>query len=105
MDYRLVGPLDRLERPIDLLVAGLGEHLDRHIVGYQVVLDEVTAEVVVRLAGRREADLDLLESHLDDLVSHAPFPGNVHRLHESLVPVAQVDTAPDRRPLDAAIGP
>ena len=56
---------DRVERAVDQLVARLGEHLDRHVVGYLILLYELPAEVEVRLGRRWKADLDLLEAHLD----------------------------------------
>ena len=59
----LVGALDQLG-------AALGQHLDRDVVGDQVLLDELAHEVEVGLAGRREADLDLLEAHCDQRSSN-----------------------------------
>ena len=63
---RLVGALDQL-------VPALGQHLDRDVVGDQVLLDQLADEVEVGLAGRREADLDLLEAHLHQRLEHAPL--------------------------------
>jgi hypothetical protein len=47
----------------------LREHLDGDVVGDQVLLDELADEVEVGLAGRREADLDLLVAHLYEQVN------------------------------------
>src|SRR3546814_1862183 len=38
-------------------------------------------------------------------VEHAALAGRVHRVDEGLVAVAQVDRAPQRRLLDAGVGP
>ena len=95
----------RLVRALDQLLAALRQHLDRHVVGDQVVLDELADEVEVGLARRREADLDLLEAHLHQGVEHAPLARRVHRVDQRLVAVAEVDRAPQRGGVDDAVGP
>ena len=96
VDDRLPGAAQRLEGALDQLVAGLGEHLDRDVVGDQVLLDELADEVEVGLAGGREADLDLLVAHPDQQLEHPPLAVGGHRVDQRLVPVAQVDRAPAR---------
>jgi hypothetical protein len=83
----------------------LGEHLDRDVVGYQVVLDELADEVEVGLAGRREADLDLLVAHPDQQLEHPPLAVGCHRVDQRLVAVPQVDGAPARSPGGHGLGP
>ena len=83
--------------PLDEFLAALHEHLHRDIVGDQILVDELPAEVEVGLACRWETDLDLLKAHLDERVKHAPLALRVHRVDERLVAVAEVDAAPDRR--------
>ncbi len=63
VDDRPLGAGDALVGALDQLVAALDEHLDGHVVRDQVLLDQLADEVEVGLAGRREADLDLLEAH------------------------------------------
>jgi hypothetical protein len=92
----LLGAAQGLEGALDQLVAGLREHLDRDVVGDQVVLDELPDEVEVGLAGRREADLDLLVAHLDQEFEHPPLAVGRHRVDEGLVAVAEVHRAPAR---------
>jgi hypothetical protein len=94
---RLLRPADRVVGALDQVVAALGEHLDRHVVGDVAALDEFAAEVEVGLAGAREADLDLLVAHLDQQLEHPQLAVGVHRVDERLVAVAQVDRAPARR--------
>ena len=101
----VVGALQALVGALDQLRAALGEHLDRDVVGDEVLLDQLPDEVEVGLAGRGEADLDLLEAHLDDGVEHAPLAGRVHGVDEGLVAVPEVDRAPQRRLRDALVGP
>src|SRR4051794_33250559 len=91
---RLPGALQGLVGALDQLVAGLREHLDRDVVGDQVVFDQLTDEVEVGLAGGGEADLDLLVAHPDQQLEHAPLAVGGHRVDQRLVAVAQVDGAP-----------
>jgi hypothetical protein len=93
---RAAGAAQRLVGALDQLLPALCQHLDRHIVGDQVLLDELPDEVEVGLAGRWEPDLDLLVSHADESVEHAPLALRRHRVDERLVAVAQIDRAPAR---------
>ena len=101
----LRGTLDALVGAFDQLLTALREHLDRHVVGDQVLGDDLADEVEVGLAGGREADLDLLEAHPHDLFEHAHLAGRIHRVDERLVAVAQVDRAPQRRVVDDDVRP
>ena len=92
--------LDALVGALDQLLPALHQHLDRDVVGDQVLLDQLADEVEVGLARRREADLDLLEAHLDEGVEHAPLADGVHRVDQRLVAVAEVDRAPQRGLVD-----
>ena len=65
--------------------------------GISVLFDEAAHEVEVGLAGRREADLDLLVAHAHEQVEHDALALGAHRVDERLVAVAQVDGAPARR--------
>jgi hypothetical protein len=105
MDDRLLGPLERVEGALDQVVAGLGQDLDRHVVGDQVLVDQEPQEVVVGLGGRGEPHLDLFESQAHQELEHGPLLGRVHGLDQRLVAVAQVDAAPDRRLGDGSVGP
>ena len=64
MHDRAPGAADRLEGALDQLGARLGQHLDRDVVGDQVLLDELADEIEIGLRRGREADLDLLEAEL-----------------------------------------
>ena len=105
VDDRARRALDGLVGALDQLGAGLGQHLDRDVVGDQVLLDDLADEVEVGLARGREADLDLLVAHADQQLEHAALAGRGHRVDQRLVAVAQVDRAPQRRLGDALVGP
>jgi hypothetical protein len=73
----------------------LHQHLDGDAVGDLPVIDEEAAEIEIRLGGGRKADLDFLETHLDERVPHAKLALVAHGLDQRLVAVTQVDAAPD----------
>ena len=89
----------RLVGAADQVLAALGEHLDGHVVGNEVVLDDVADEVEVGLGRRGETHLDLLEPHRDQLDEHGVLALQIHRVDQGLVAVAQVHAAPARVPL------
>jgi hypothetical protein len=102
------GALDaaqRLESSLDELATGLRQDLHGHVVGNQLLVDEPAREVVLGLRGGRKADLDLLESEVDEQREHLELLRDRHRLDERLVAVAKIDGAPVRRALDRAVGP
>ena len=73
--------------------------------GIRPLLDQAPDEVEVRLAGRREADLDLLVAHPDQQVEHGPLTGRAHGVDQGLVAVAEVGGQPPRGLGDAPAGP
>jgi hypothetical protein len=105
VDDGLGRALDALVGALDQLGPALGEYLDRDVVGDQVLLDEDPDEVEVRLARRREPDLDLLEPHRRYGLEHAPLADRVHGVDQRLVAVPEVDGAPGGGPFDPAVGP
>ena len=88
--------LQALVGALDQFLAALHQHLDRHVVGDAVLVDQLAHEVEVGLARRREPDLDLLEAHRHEFLEHPQLASRVHRIDERLVAVAQVDRAPLR---------
>ena len=94
-----------LERALDQLLAALDEHLYLDVVGYEAFVDDEPLEVVVRLGGRREPDLDLLEPDVDQRLEQRQLALGVHGVDERLVAVAQVDAGPAWRPGELAVRP
>ena len=105
MNDRATRAAQRVERAADQLVARLRQHLDRHVVGNQVLLDQLPDEIEIRLRRRRKRHFDFLEADVDELAEHPQFPRRVHRLDQRLVAVAQIRRQPQRRPRDRARGP
>ena len=90
-------PVQRLEGAPDQVLARLHQHLDGHVRRDLVLLDQPAHEVEIRLAGRRKADLDLLEAQLDQQGPQTPLLRHVHRLQQGLIAVAQIHAGPERR--------
>src|SRR5262249_15637205 len=99
------GALDRLVRALDQLLTALREHLDGHILGDEIFIDQQAYEVIVGLTGGWKTDFNFLEPHLYEDVKHAPLALDIHRIDECLVAIPQVHRAPQWRLLKAAIGP
>ena len=96
---------DRFKRALDERIARLHQHLDGNVGRDQVALDQVAAEVKIGLRSGGKADLDFLESHLDQFEEHASLARRIHGLDQGLIAVAQVDAAPDGRLLDGSRRP
>ena len=105
VDDGLARPGDGLVGALDQLGPALNQHLDGHILGDAVLLDDLPDEVEVRLGGGRESDLDLLESHADQRLEEPQLAVGVHGIDEGLVAVAQIHAAPQRRGGEVPVGP
>ena len=88
--------LNAFKGAADQILAALHEDLDGHVIGDQVVIDQVSAEIKVGLARGRKADLDFFETHFDQRVPHADFAVGAHGFDQGLVAIAQIHAAPDR---------
>ena len=76
MDHRAGGTLDSLKGLADDVVAALGQHLHRDILGDHVLLDQGPQELILGIAGSGEADFDFfktdLDQHLEELQLFLP---------------------------------
>ena len=89
----------------DQIFTTLHEDLDSHVIGDQIIVDQVAAEIKIRLAGGRKADFDFLKAHFNKRVPHADFAVGAHGFYERLIAVAQIDAAPDWWGGDLGRGP
>ena len=87
---------DGFEGAADQFLARLGQDLDRHVVGDQVLVDDLADEGEIRIGRGGEADLDLLEAHVAERLEHAELALRSHRLDQRLVAVAKIDGTPGR---------
>jgi hypothetical protein len=97
--------LKRLEGAGDQLRPALHQDLQIDVVGHAALLDRPAREVEIGLRGGRKADLDFLETHIDQELEHARLAIVAHRVDQGLIAVAQIDGAPDRRLFDPFFGP
>ena len=100
MHHRMGRSLHRLKGLFDDMFSGLGQYLNGHILRNHVPLDEFTQETVFRFRGRRKSHFDLLEAHLHQHPEKLQLLLQAHRLNQRLVPVPQINAAPDGRLLD-----
>ena len=84
---------------------GLDQHLDGHVVGDVAPLDELPADLILRLAGGGEADLDLLDADVHQSVEVLQLLLEIHGVHQGLVAVPQVHGAPGGGLGDHLVGP
>ena len=105
VDDRPRGADAGLERAGDEFRSALRQHLDRHVVGDRALFDDLANEVEVRLARRREADLDLLVTHPHQQLEHAVFTGRAHGVDQRLIAVPQIDRTPHGGLVDDLVRP
>ncbi len=105
VEDRALDTLERLEGALDERLARGRQHLDPDIVRDQVLLDQGTDEIEIRLRRRGKADLDFLDADLDVQREHAALALDVHRLDQRLIAVTQIGGEPDRRTFERAVGP
>ncbi len=94
-DHVLRAP-DGLEGLFDQVLPGLHQHLDGHVVGDVAPLDQLPADLILRLGGGGEADLDLLHPDVHQGVEIFQLLLQIHGVDEGLVPVPQIHRAPHR---------
>ena len=95
MDDGILDAFQRLERLADDVLARLRQHLHRHVIRNQVVLDEAAQEFILRVRSCGESDLDFLEPDLQEHLVKLELLVETHRDDERLVAVAHIDAAPD----------
>ena len=100
MHYRVGRSLYRLKGLFNDMFSGLGQYLNGHILRNHLPLNELTQETVLRLRGSRKSNFNLLEAHLHQHPEKLQLLLQAHRLNQRLIPVTQINAAPDRRLLD-----
>ena len=94
MDHHILGAFDGLKGFLNDVGAGLGEHLDVHIVGDQMVLDDGPQKFILGLGGGGEAYLNLFEPHVQQEAVKGQLFLQIHGGDQGLVAVPQVHAAP-----------
>ena len=105
MNDDILRAFDRFKSLFDQFRPGLHQHLQRHIVRYQVLLDQGADDFVFRFGSRREPDFNFLKTDVDQHPEHAQFFIQLHRRYQRLVAVPQVYAAPYGRLINNMIRP
>ena len=95
----------RVDAADDQLFAALAEDLNRNIVRNAAFLDQAPAKIEFDLRRAGEPYFDLLETDAHEHLEILQLFLHAHRLGESLIAVAEVDTAPDGGAVERAVGP
>ena len=89
----------------DQMLTGLHQYLDGHVVGNEVVFDNVPYEIKISLGGRGETHFNLLVAHTHQQFKHAVLALGAHRIDQGLVAVAQVHRTPLRCGINHLVWP
>ena len=82
---------------LDDMLSGLGKNLNGHIIGDHILLDKSADKLILSIGGSGESNLYLLEAYIYQQFKEFQLLLQAHGIDESLISVAQVNTAPDRR--------
>ena len=96
MDYDLTCALNGFHRLLYDMRPGLGKNLDGYSVRNDIVIYQVTAEIIVSLGCSRETDLDLFESYLAKEFEELDLLVKSHRNFQCLITVPEIDRTPYR---------
>ena len=83
----------------------LREYLDSDVVRYEPFLYEEAQEIEFRLGSGWKADFDLFEAHVEKKPVHIEFLADRHGVDQGLVPIPEIDAAPEGRGVDNTRGP
>jgi hypothetical protein len=93
---RRICPANRFECLLDDMFSCLGQNLNGHIIGDQILLDKFPAEFIFRVAGCRKTDFDFLEAYPDQFFIEFNLFIKVHGNNQCLISVPKIHAAPDR---------
>ena len=96
MDNSTLAAFKGFERALNQMRTRLGEPHDEHIIGNEILLDQLTIEVELILAGRREPDLNMFKAQIAEHLEIFEFLIRIHRIGQRLIAVAHVHRAPLR---------
>ncbi len=86
---------DRLKGLADNMFPRLRQHLDGYILRDHIPLNQGTDKIIFRIGCRREADFNFLKANQNQHPKELQLFLKIHRLHQRLVSIAQIDTAPE----------
>ena len=99
------GAVNGLKGLADQVLSGLHQHLDGHVVGDVVPVDEGPEKLILRLRGGGEPHLDLLHADVHQGVEQLQLFLHVHGVNQRLVAVPEIYRAPDGGRHQLLVGP
>ena len=97
MNYCMRRALHRLECLLNDMLSCLGQHLHRHVIRNHILLDQCPHKLILRFRRCRKSHLNLFKADIHQHLEKLKLLFQTHRFDKRLVPVTQVDAAPDRR--------
>ena len=73
----------------------LYQHLNGHVIGNQVALDECTEDFIFGFGSRGEAHFNLLKANIHQRFEKQQLFFQIHRGNQCLVTIPQIHAAPD----------
>ena len=105
MNDHVLRPFDGLKGFPDQMLSGLYQHLHRHVLRDQVLLNERPQDLIFRFGGRGKAHLDLLKADIAQKLKIFQLLLQVHGVDQRLIAVPQIHTAPNGRLCDHLVRP
>ena len=96
MHHCILHTLQRIECLLYYMFPGLCQHLYCHIVGYQILIYELSQKLVFRLRSCRKSYFYLLEADLHQIFEKFHLFIKAHGNDEGLIAVSQIHAAPYR---------
>ena len=90
---------------LDQFRTRLHQYLNRHIVRNMMPFDQSAQDLIFGFRGRRKTNFDFFKANIHQSLEHQQLFLQLHRRHQGLIAVTQVNTAPDWRLRDSFIGP
>ncbi len=87
------------------MLSSLNKNLNSNVVGNVVLLNQLTANLVLGLRRARKSNLDFLKAHIAQRVEELQLFLKVHRVNKRLVSVAEIHAAPNRSLVNDLVRP
>ena len=75
----------------------LYQYLNRYIIGNMIPFDQSAQDLIFGFRCRRKTNFYFFKANIYQSLEHQQLFFQLHRRNQSLIPVAQVNTAPNRR--------
>ena len=98
-------PADGFKGFLNQVRTSLYQHLNGHVIGNQIALDEGAEDFILGFGSGGEAHFNLLKADIHQRFEKQQLFFQIHRGNQCLVPVPQIHAAPDRSLGDDLVRP